>query len=702
MLLKLTLKNCFKHANRTINFETGLTAITGPNETGKSLILEMIRYALFGSKALRGKASEYGEVEVELEFRVLGDHYRVFRKGDKARLWKNETDLANGTTPVNLRIRKILGYGLDVFDVANCALQKKLTDLTDDMKPSERLTMVDNVVGLTVIDTLKGWIGDQLSTARGQIGVWESVAAGTMMPDVPVCPEGYLSEEVFAEEQKRLLALVEQYREATGVIQMAPPHPGDAPTWRLPRPAAEYQSLLVDLQRAEQDYEAIRPYLMQQAPQYDMEWVLAREKEHEAYNNYQAVQRELSQYVDPKFTNAELDLHQVVHTSILPLVAESQLLQRQLAALENSPLHTCPECKTQFHDHDDEIRKLQAQIDSKQAELDQLPEEVRSLYYSKTYIAESNIQSLRTAIHIWEQQKPYVEQLKATPAVAAPTTTLQQIEQMKAALDHHYRVVVPAHQRGQALQDRIRSVREQIMLDPVILQQDLTMYLQNQTVWEQKTALYNQMIPKVQAAKEFLSRQANPSPLLDVLYANHHASRNYDKAVQQYAEVSTRLAEANQHLATLQLRIENLSSAREAINDTKIAVKKYLVPSLNKVASHLVSTMTNGARSHVLVDENFNITVDGQPVYALSGSGRSVTNLAVRLALGQVLTNKRFSIFMADEIDGDMDADRAEYTHQALKNLGGTIQQILLVSHKPVEADHYVTLGKGRVSITAP
>ena len=65
-------------------------------------------------------------------------------------------------------------------------------------------------------------------------------------------------------------------------------------------------------------------------------------------------------------------------------------------------------------------------------------------------------------------------------------------------------------------------------------------------------------------------------------------------------------------------------------------------------------------------------------------------NLAVRIGLGQVLTNKVFSVFMGDEIDAAMDAERAGFTAECLRGLTGTIKQVVLVSHKEHAADHQI------------
>jgi DNA repair exonuclease SbcCD ATPase subunit len=64
-------------------------------------------------------------------------------------------------------------------------------------------------------------------------------------------------------------------------------------------------------------------------------------------------------------------------------------------------------------------------------------------------------------------------------------------------------------------------------------------------------------------------------------------------------------------------------------------------------------------RQSIVVDEEFDVTVDGQALDTLSGSGKAVANLALRLGLGQVLINRVFSLFIGDEIDASLDVDRA-------------------------------------------
>ena len=131
---------------------------------------------------------------------------------------------------------------------------------------------------------------------------------------------------------------------------------------------------------------------------------------------------------------------------------------------------------------------------------------------------------------------------------------------------------------------------------------------------------------------------------------------------------------------------------KEALTILRKLVKQHLIPSLNKVASHYITEMTGGQRNLIEVDEEFDIQVDGQPISTLSGSGKAVANLSLRLELGQVLTNNQFSVFLGDEIDASMDVDRADNTAKTLESLAERVSQILLVTHKYPQADYYFEL----------
>jgi DNA repair exonuclease SbcCD ATPase subunit len=166
----------------------------------------------------------------------------------------------------------------------------------------------------------------------------------------------------------------------------------------------------------------------------------------------------------------------------------------------------------------------------------------------------------------------------------------------------------------------------------------------------------------------------------------------YENALTAYEASYETFVRQKEELDQLKEKVEQLKAARKAVAQVRTRVKTYLIPSLNRVASSLLTQMTDGERNSILIQEDFDILVDGQPVHTLSGSGKAVANIALRIGLGQVLTHNVFPIFLADEIDAAMDEKRARLTSVCLSRLSQTISQVVIVSHKRPDADHYIEL----------
>ena len=135
--------------------------------------------------------------------------------------------------------------------------------------------------------------------------------------------------------------------------------------------------------------------------------------------------------------------------------------------------------------------------------------------------------------------------------------------------------------------------------------------------------------------------------------------------------------------------------AAENLKEMKVKIKGYVLPSLQKVSSHLLSDMSDGLFNEITISPDFDILVEGREINLFSGSEQAMINLALRLGLGQVLTHKVFSVFIGDEIDASMREDRAQLTANCLKKISKYINQVILVSHRDIEADHYVQLRNG-------
>ncbi len=167
MLTKLSYSVTFPTTRRTLagefEFKPGFGLITGANEQGKSLIIEVVRWCLFGSSALRGKAENYKTLRA-MQFSARGQTYVVDRTFTTAKLMQGDAVLCSGTAQVNKHIPALLGFGLDVFA---CAANQGDIERLGNLRPAERKRMVDTVSASTGLEDVRGGSSRLRETGRG-------------------------------------------------------------------------------------------------------------------------------------------------------------------------------------------------------------------------------------------------------------------------------------------------------------------------------------------------------------------------------------------------------------------------------------------------------------------------------------------------------------------------------------------------------
>lgn len=182
---------------------------------------------------------------------------------------------------------------------------------------------------------------------------------------------------------------------------------------------------------------------------------------------------------------------------------------------------------------------------------------------------------------------------------------------------------------------------------------------------------------------------------LDYLREVLFDSRGYERDLAAYKkEVATQTTLAAD-IAELSRRSKAFLEGSTELAEARAMVKAFLAPRLSSVATRLIQDMTNGKLVSIEVDEDMAIKVNGQAIETLSGGGETVANIALRIALGQVLVAQTFPVFFGDEMDADADDRRREAVAAALRVLvdEGHLQQIILVTHRGVDiADHVVDL----------
>lgn len=123
-----------------------------------------------------------------------------------------------------------------------------------------------------------------------------------------------------------------------------------------------------------------------------------------------------------------------------------------------------------------------------------------------------------------------------------------------------------------------------------------------------------------------------------------------------------------------------LSELRQQLNDR-------VRPDLAEYASELLGSLTDGRYTALELDEDYEVLVldGGEPRPVISGGEEAVTNLALRMALSQMVAERagqEFSLLVLDEVFGSLDGVRRDNVLQMLRTLQrGRFNQVILITH---------------------
>ena len=179
ILRSLELRHFLSHENSLINFDLGINLITGKNGSGKSSIIDGIKFALFGDSRgssvvdliKRGRP----ETTVSLEFSIGPDIYRVTRtmalgKNGSVRerdavLLKNDAEMARSVTGVNSALVDTLGISEELFLNSVFVEQGEIASLVSENK-SVRERTFSHILGLNFLQQLSMDIAESVKEAR--------------------------------------------------------------------------------------------------------------------------------------------------------------------------------------------------------------------------------------------------------------------------------------------------------------------------------------------------------------------------------------------------------------------------------------------------------------------------------------------------------------------------------------------------------
>jgi exonuclease SbcC len=123
-----------------------------------------------------------------------------------------------------------------------------------------------------------------------------------------------------------------------------------------------------------------------------------------------------------------------------------------------------------------------------------------------------------------------------------------------------------------------------------------------------------------------------------------------------------------------------------ALTDLRTELNSTLRPDLSYLASGFLRDLTSGRYTDLELDEDYAATLldDGDPKAVISGGEEDVANLALRLAISQMIAERAgqpLSLLILDEIFGSLDEDRRTAVIDLLRSLADRFPQVILITH---------------------
>jgi exonuclease SbcC len=158
------------------------------------------------------------------------------------------------------------------------------------------------------------------------------------------------------------------------------------------------------------------------------------------------------------------------------------------------------------------------------------------------------------------------------------------------------------------------------------------------------------------------------------------------EAIDVVARRRTERAAREQEAAAAATELALHQELDRALTDLRTELNASLRPDLSELASGFLRDLTNGRYTDLELDEEYGTLLldDGDPKAVISGGEEDVANLALRLAISQMIAERAgqpLSLLILDEIFGSLDEDRRVAVVDLLRSLADRFPQVILITH---------------------
>ena len=745
MIKSLSLTNFRKHSELDLKFDHDgqLILIAGNNGVGKTSILEAITFALYGEgrhgrknlDSLVKRGSEIEGMSVEMTFTLGQDLYRVHRRRDgrntTAVLYVNDSPLVEGALGVTAEVTSLLGMDSQGFKLAVVAQQKDLDGLSS-LRPAERAQMITRLLRLDILTKAKE---EATANFRKEREIFKELQTLSSL-DLPEKDFQFLkiqhdnSKIELDNSSHNLQALKAKYVELEPVntfwvkmeVERKLAHDlNDTLTGELATIQTAIKNLVVPgpLPTPAQDIIDLSTQIVKIENQISAAELFQKEVEQARIvnNDIAAINKKIA---SKEFSLAAIEICQGNYEPNL-LMIKNQLSQKSTAlAAAQKDMTLLAQAKLLL---EEKLLKNQANIGQcehcgqivsplHQANVNQELKTSLKENTLKLKQAENTLNLLTNESEILTKEEQALA-LKISNCKLATITKENLQEQIK---ELNLRVKTLAQQVKNSTQPQTLNSLEELYEEKTNLatmasklQRNIDYTHKREQLLNEKLHLQTQEISlqeKLMAAKETL-KDKEPSP---ELIANYQSFQELSNLIEEEGKLHTywtselaKLQEQLSQIESAQAKAKIRTLARDqhqtnALNNANAAtllldvsekLSQEIRPLLEANVSNLLTVMSNGRFTSVLLSEEYEISVLDDEKYRsladLSGGEIDLVALSLRLALAEVVSARHGSggagFLILDECFASQDQERRSTILSALRNLKTNYHQIFLVSH---------------------
>jgi exonuclease SbcC len=672
-LRSLSLNLFRQHVSSYIEFPDGLVGVIGTNGSGKTTIVEAIGFAIYGSRALRGRVEDVRtrtapaktgrgrkeqDLRVELSLEHDGVVFRIERSlNDAAIFVGGESEaVAVGSRDVSARISAIVGMSYEEFISTYCTEQKGLEFLSGKKGATEREKFIVRMMGYDRLEEVQDLIRGDRKEKRAILTGYEA-SLGTK-EEIEQRLEAETSDlaairERHGEAQKTLQKSESEFaavRDKMGKLEelrarfLRERESTQSASVRLEERGRRLKDVTSTISLAEEELAKVLKPL---SASRSLDEAIAQAK------RQVATERERLAAKQEEARTAELTWREGVSKA----AAERDMAKTQYANLEKRVLKVgeleggsdCPTCGQALGESFEQVRK------HFQGEQRTLAAKVRDLERAYKGI----------------QAEP-----ESVAKIGAERIEIdQKLKQAEAKLQELQLCV--------QLQLKIESLRKELE----IVQGEIKLA-------EDHKRLATERMADLRFSEEDYNREKGAFDASQRLVEVARLQR-----VRLEGEVNTKEALVERTRAEIQKFTERQIEVERLRRDVRLCdecdrmvteFRKYvnssIRPRMAELASEYLADLTDGRYTAVELAEDFTPTVveDGEAKSVISGGEEDILNLCMRISLSHMLAERagqHFSLLILDEVFGSLDEGRRSNVLALLEKLRNRFEQIIIITH---------------------